>query len=160
MSEFPVGGELPLDRYREAMQDMPLATVDIVFVNPDRTKTLLGKRKNEPYAGKFYTFGGRLFKNEELIDAAVRIAKKEVGIVLSPMSLIKAGVLNEINPSSIFSGINYHAVNVFFACTIPEDEISLDDQHTEAKWLSVNDPDVPTYAKSKVVEALKVLKKI
>lgn len=140
------------------MQDMPLATVDIIFLNPEKTKTLLGRRAREPYAGMFYSFGGRLYKNEKFVDAAIRIAKKETGLVLGPADIVQAGVLNEISPNSIFEGINYHAINVYFACTISEREISLDDQNTEAKWLDVNDPDIPTYVRAKIEGALNALK--
>ena len=112
--------ELPLEHYRQLMEDSPLPTVDIIFFDQQRSKTLLGRRTNEPYAGQWYSFGGRLYKNEEFADAAVRIAKQEVGLSLTKADVKQAGVINEINPSSIFEGINYHAVNIYFACVIDD----------------------------------------
>ncbi len=152
-----VGGELPLEHYRAAMEKLPLATVDIVILNPERTEALLGRRKNEPYAGTFYTFGGRLYKNEEFASAAIRLAKKECGLLLSPADIVEAGVLNEISENSIFEGINYHAVNIYFACTIKEPEVTLDDQHSEAQWFAVDDPTLHPNVQTKIAGALRTL---
>ena len=157
MTGKPLGGELSPERYREAMQELPLVTVDIIFFNPGKTKTLLGKRTNEPYTGDWYSFGGRLYKNEEFVDAAVRIAKKETGISLSSSELTFVGVLNEISDTSRFEGINYHAVDVYFGCTIEEQAVVLDDQHSEAKWFDVSDPTLHPNIRTRIEGALRVL---
>lgn len=135
-----IGGKLPLERYRSAMEDVPIVTIDVMFLSPDKTKVLLGKRTNEPYAGQFYSFGGRLHKNEDFLEAACRIAKQELGLSIPPTALTFAGVLNEINDSSIFEGVNYHAVDVYFMCTITDETVALDSQHSETKWFKVDDP--------------------
>lgn len=151
-----VVGILPLERYRAAMEELPIVTIDVVFLNPDKTKILLGKRTNEPYAGQFYSFGGRLYKNEEFLDAACRIVIQEVGISLSPEALTFAGVLNEMNDSSIFEGINYHTVDVYFVCTITDEAVALDSQHSEIQWFPVNDPNLHPNVKARIEGALKV----
>jgi colanic acid biosynthesis protein WcaH len=157
MSEFPVGGRIPLERYRTAMEDMPIVTIDVLFLNPEKTKILLGRRINEPYAGKFYSFGGRLFKNEALLDAARRIAKEEVGIALAPDDLTFHGIVNEINPSSIFEGVNYHTVDVYFVCTITDEAVTPDSQHSEMQWFSVDDPDLHPNVKARIKGGLQSL---
>jgi|SRR3989344_4743005 len=149
--------ELPLEHYRQLMEDSPLPTVDIIFFDQQRSKTLLGRRTNEPYAGQWYSFGGRLYKNEEFADAAVRIAKQEVGLSLTKADVKQAGVINEINPSSIFEGINYHAVNIYFACVIDERPLSLDAQHSEAKWIDAHDTTFHPYVRAKIEGALRAL---
>ena len=147
-----------MDRYRAAMQELPLVTVDIIFLSPNKTKILLGKRTNEPYAGEFYSFGGRLYKNEGFKDAACRIAKEEVGISLTPDEITFVGVLNEINDGSIFEGINYHTVDVYFVCTIESGTTSLDSQHSEMRWFSVDDANLHPNVKVRIEGALRVLK--
>lgn len=151
------GGELPPEPYRQAMENVPLVTVDVLFFNPEKTKTLLGRRTNEPYAGMWYSFGGRLYKNEEFVDAAIRLAKKETGVSLSPDNLVQAGVLNEINPNSIFDGINYHSVNIYFACIIDHTDVSLDHQHSEARWIDIDDQSLYPYVRAKIAGALHAL---
>ncbi|MSU73687.1 NUDIX domain-containing protein [Candidatus Kaiserbacteria bacterium] len=157
MTDRVVGGQLPLERYRASMEDMPLVTIDVVFLNSDKTKILLGRRTNEPYAGQFYSFGGRLYKNEGFLEAACRIAREEVGISLAPEALTFAGVLNEIGDSSIFAGVNYHAVDVYFVCIIKDESVQLDNQHSETKWFSVNDADLHPNVKARIEGVLKVI---
>jgi len=156
MSEQRIGGTLPIERYRAAMEDMPIVTVDVIFLNPDKTKILLGKRTNEPYAGQFYSFGGRLYKNEDFLDAAYRIAKQEVGVSLLPQALTFAGILNEINDSSIFEGVNYHTVDVYFVCSIEDESVQPDSQHSEIGWFSVDDAGLHPNVKARIEGALKV----
>ena len=152
-----IGGELPLEHYRLAMEEFPLVTVDILFFNPEKTKTLLGKRAYEPCKGVFFTFGGRLHKNEEFVDAALRIARDETDISLSPADIKFAGVLNEIHDTSKFDGINYHAVDVYFACSIEERTPVLDDQHSEAAWFDVDDPTLHPNVRTRITGALHAL---
>ena len=149
---------MPLERYRAAMEEFPIVTVDVVFLSPDKKKILLGKRINEPYAGMFYSFGGRFFKNEDFLEAACRIAKQEVGISLSPEALTFAGVLNEINDSSIFEGVNYHAVDVYFVCTIGDESMKLDSQHSEIQWFPVDDSGLHPNVKARIEGALRAVK--
>ena len=149
--------KVPLEQYRETMRDFPIVTVDVIFLNADRTKVLLGRRTSEPHAGKFYSFGGRLYKNEDLKEAACRIAQEEVGITLAPRELRFAGVLNEIDDNSKFEGINYHAVDLYFGCVIGDVVVSLDPQNSEARWFDVNDATHHPYVREKIAGALRAL---
>ena len=47
--------------YMDILRNMPVPTVDIVFVN-SRNEFLLGKRNNEPLMGVYYIPGGRVNK--------------------------------------------------------------------------------------------------
>lgn len=152
-------GKVPLEHYRAAMEEFPLVTIDVLFFNPEKTKILLGKRTNEPYAGTFYSFGGRLYKNEELLNAALRIAKEEVGITLEPEDLTFGGILNEINEGSIFEGVNYHTVDIYFMCVIADENISHDSQHSETRWFPVDDATLHPHVRARIAGALPILKK-
>ncbi|MBL8158392.1 NUDIX domain-containing protein [bacterium] len=158
MSEFPIVGRVPLEEYRRLMENFPVVTVDVLFFNPDRTKILLGKRTNEPYAGKFYSFGGRLYKNEDLVQAACRIAKEELGLDRTASDLVFSGIINEINPASIFDGVNYHTVDVYFACTLADEKADADSQHSEMQWFSIDDPSLHPNVKARIEGALRALK--
>lgn len=158
MSTLPVGGKIPLERYRAAMEDLPIVTIDVLFFNPEKTKLLLGKRVNEPYADEFYSFGGRLYKNENLFDAACRIAKEELGIIRTPDELTYGGIINEINPSSIFDGVNYHTLDVYFACALADETVQFDGQHSEMQWFSVDDETLHPNVKIRIEGSLRALK--
>lgn len=132
--------DVPQDIYKVLMEFSPICTVDVIFFNPEGTRVLLGKRANAPYQGLFYTFGGRLRKNETFEEAAVRIAKKEMGITIAPTDIKFGGVDNEISDSSVVLGTNYHAVALYFSGTVPENTpIALDAQHSEHQWVAVSD---------------------
>lgn len=151
---------IPNITFKKIMKLVPICTVDIVLLNLKKNKILLCKRKNKPLNGLFFTNGGRLFKNEELDAAAVRIAHEELGITLNKTDIVLGGILNQINDTSIFKNINYHVMDVFFECIIDESiKITLDNQHSTYKWFSVNDkslhPDV-----RKMLDALKTKSRI
>ncbi len=149
---------VPIETYRTLLEFSPVCTVDVIFFNPNKTLTLLGKRVNNPYQNILYTFGGRLRKNEAFKEAAVRIAEKETGIIVHESDLIFVGVENEITDSSIFEGVNYHAVALYFACIIPKDTIvTLDPQHSIYSWTPVDDQSLHPNIKNRINNSIKVL---
>jgi len=149
---------VPDEIYKTLMGFGPICAVDIVFFNEEKTKTLLGKRVNDPYKNLFYTFGGRLRKNETLENAAVRIAESETGVILTKSDLIFAGAGNEISDSSIFGRTNYHAVVLYFGCIIPSStKIHLDEQHSTYKWVDVSDVTIHKSIQPRIANALKTV---
>lgn len=146
------------DIYYTLIKSSPVPTVDILFFNSEKTHTLLGKRTNKPYKDVFYTFGGRLQKNETFEKAAVRIARKETGIDLKISNLCFGGVDNEISNSSIFEDTNYHAVVLYFRCIIqPDTKVTLDDQHSESKWVNINDKEIHPSIHIRIANSLKAV---
>lgn len=124
------------------MQHSPIPCVDIVLLNEAGTHTLLCKRTNEPAKGAYFTIGGRLWKNETFVTCALRKAQEELGITLVPEKLRGPFVTEDIHPNSVFPGVSYHAVPVFFFYTLNDFEskrIILDAQHTALTWFTVDD---------------------
>lgn len=157
MSHLPVGGRLPLERYRQTMEDSPIVTVDILFLDIDKKQLLLGLRENEPYKGEFYSFGSRMYKNEDFMQAAIRIAKEEIGVSLHPSALTYVGAINEINEISIFEGVNYHAVDIYYYCVIDSTSIMLDQQHSETKWFDLDDDSIHPNVRTRIEGLKKIL---
>lgn len=158
-SEQKIIRDIPAAIYQKLIEVSPICTVDILFFNPEKTHILLGKRVNDPYKGIFYTFGGRLHKNEIFEGAAIRIAKKETRIELALNDITFAGVINEINPNSIFTKTNYHAVVIYFGCIVPSDiKVELDTQHNEYQWFSVNDASLHQNIPPRINGVLKAIK--
>lgn len=149
--------DVPRDIYEILMGFSPICTVDVIFFNPEGTRVLLGKRTNAPYQGLFYTFGGRLHKNETFEEASERIAKKEMGVTITPTDVIFGGIDNEISDSSVVPGTNYHAVALYFGGIIPENTpIKLDAQHSEHRWMEVNDATIHSSIRPRILKALHV----
>lgn len=141
---------LPLKKYRDLLKYWPVFTVDVVFLNKDMTKILLFKRSNNPLRGEYYTIGGRLNKNERIIDCAVRQAQKEVGINVDKKRLIYGGIQEEMHTNSIFKNISYHALTLFFGYKIENEKIKLDSQHSEYKWFFIRDKRIHPLIKTKL----------
>lgn len=151
--------DVPQDIYKVLMEFSPICTIDVIFFNPEGTHVLLGKRVNAPYQGLLYTFGGRLRKNETLEEAAVRIAKNEMGIAITQKDVVFGGLDNEISDSSVVPGINYHAVALYFSSTIPENtSVELDAQHSEYQWIAVNDPAIHPSIQPRILNALRAIR--
>lgn len=157
MSTHPIGGKLPTDRYRQGMEDSPIVTVDVLFLDADKKRILLGLRENAPYKGEYYSFGSRMYKNEDFIQAAIRIAKEEIGVSLTSPDLTYVGAINEINDTSIFEGVNYHAVDIYFYCVIDSESIVLDQQHSDTKWFDLNDESIHPNVRTRIEGLKKVL---
>ncbi len=56
-----------------------LVSVDLILVRDSR-EVLLGLRKNRPAKDFWFVPGGRIFKNEKIADALIRVAGTELGL--------------------------------------------------------------------------------
>ncbi len=114
----------------------PAVTVDNVVFSFDGThlNTLLIRRKNEPFKGKWAFPGGFLDENETLEDAARRELKEETG--LTPKHFTEVGA---------FSGLDRdprgRTITVAFASAIRPNEtkVKAGDDASEARWFPVSE---------------------
>ncbi len=61
------------------VKNTPLISIDLLIRSPDNA-LLMGLRLNEPAAGFWFVPGGRIYKNECLDQAFMRISKTELGL--------------------------------------------------------------------------------
>jgi colanic acid biosynthesis protein WcaH len=144
---------IEVKEFQRIVKKIPICTVDVVIFNKDLTKTLIFKRKNNPLRGKFYSCGGRLFKNEALLNCAIRKVNDELGIAVDRKKIFFGGCMNEIFSNSVFKNINYHAVNVYYGFIFMETEnikIKLDNQHSTYRWLDLKDNSLHPFLKEKI----------
>ena len=151
---------IPNNVYKEIVAHMPVSTVDIVLLNNDKTKTLLFKRNNEPVKGVYFTIGGRLLKGEPFLHGAVRQAKRELGLKIDPKKTFFGGVTQDFHANSVFKGVSYHAVAVFFYYVLENENIDIkfDTQHSNGKWFSVNDKKLHPHIKERIRQTLLAIK--
>lgn len=143
------------EKYQEILDTIPICTVDVLFFNKDLTKTLLFKRNNSPLKDWYFSVGGRLYKDELLIDCAVRQVHREIGVTIDIDRLMHGGVQEEIHTESIFENTSYHAVDVFYGYILEDPSIKLDSQHSDYKWFSVSDASLNPFIKTKISSILK-----
>jgi colanic acid biosynthesis protein WcaH len=118
---------------------MPIACVDVAIII--NGKVLLVKRNNEPAKDEYWLPGGRIYKNETMIDCAKRKAIEEVGIECNVGNLIHTG-------ETIFNtgpfDIPVHTVNFCFIMfpTYDRIEFKLDEYHSDYKLIDKITPDL------------------
>ena len=64
---------LDKDTFLAVVDRAPLVAVDLVFIRNSR-EILLGLRNNRPAQGFWFVPGGRIFKNEKIGAALIRVA--------------------------------------------------------------------------------------
>lgn len=120
--------------YREAIKSMPVVCVDLVLRDVSTQQFFLLKRKDEPLKGIFWTPGGRIYTGETLIDAAQRIAEREIGFLEGVCWENKpVGVYFDQFSSSAFGSHVYQTVSFLMSADFnyPLSQISLSDGKSE-----------------------------
>jgi colanic acid biosynthesis protein WcaH len=145
--------------FRQVSKTTPLVSIDLIVRNKEG-KVLLGKRTNRPAKGYWFVPGGRIRKNERLTDALQRIARAELGLVLTLDPAKLMGAYEHIYDDNFFGeeGINTHYVVLAYEYFLEAGmQIILDNQHSEAKWWAVDDllssPEVHENTKAYFLEA-------
>lgn len=130
---------LPKDIYKICLESVPIVSVDVLLFNKVMDQILLFKRNNEPLKGVYYTLGGRILKNENAIDTALRKLEEEADIIVTDKNrLFLGGITEECFRGSIFESVDTHNVNIFFGCRITNGtSITMDNQHSRHKWFPV-----------------------
>ena len=122
--------------FKTVVNSTPLISIDLL-VKKDN-KVLLGKRINKPAQGNLFSIGGRVYKNETIDSAMIRIAQKELNIKLKLIPRF-IGVYEHFYDDSIFQGVSTHYVNLAYELEI-ETTLNLPtEQHNEYHWLSIDE---------------------
>lgn len=122
----------------------PLVSVD-VFIHRNN-QYLLGKRKNNPAKGFFFTPGGRIFKDETINHAIHRIFENELNIQIPIDKLSFLGLFEQFFDHNHFDqSQSCHYINLAYCYNMSQlDSIELKpktldvytDQHSELVWMS------------------------
>ena len=129
---------LDAQTFKSVIENTPLVSIDLCLIC--NGQVLLGKRRNEPLKGTWFTPGGRIHKNETWQDALLRIAEVELGlsgIAVEDFALM--GVWDHFyTNSAVDQGISTHYVNLpHYEEFQSKPQITLDDQHGEFKWFDL-----------------------
>lgn len=112
----------------------PLVSIDLVVRN-ERGEALLGKRLNRPAQGWWFVPGGRIRKNESVVQALARISQRELGTAITGAKLV--GVFDHFYEDNFLGvpGVTTHYVVLGFAAALPAAQtLTPDDQHSELRW--------------------------
>src|SRR5215510_12408575 len=88
---------LPHEEYKKVLSAIPIVCVDCLVVN-ENEEYLLVKRANPPLKGEYWVPGGRLYKNERILDAVHRKMREEIGIGVDVVTIL--GILEFFRTST------------------------------------------------------------
>lgn len=136
---------LPLDQFRQAVEALPLVSVDWILTDP-AGNLLLGKRMNAPARDAWFSPGGRIRKCEPLATALQRVAQEELGVLPeSSSALVKRaklmGAWDHFYPDAAFSpNTPTHYVNLPHWVALTQKEVDclnlpVGDQHSQWRWM-------------------------
>ncbi len=133
------------ETFATCLDNMPQPCVDLVVEYGDGI--LLTRRQNEPAKGEWFWPGSRLYKGERLDDAAVRVAREELG--LDPVTVERLGVSEHFWESTSVEGVETrHTIPVIYR-VIPDGDqsIELDSQHDESRVVTKPPVDANRYVR-------------
>jgi len=130
--------------YNNIIDVLPIVCVDGFIIKDG--KILLLKRNNYPAMNEWWVPGGRVIKNETLVDSIIRKVKDETGLDVDIISQI--GVTETIFERK-------HTINICFDLSAKSSEVTLNSEHSEFKWFSLID--LPSDLN---VELKRIIKKI
>jgi colanic acid biosynthesis protein WcaH len=140
MKHEPKPGEkLAPGDFDDVVRLTPLIAIDVVVRAPDG-RVLLGRRRNEPAKGIFFTTGGRVTKNETLAAAFKRISLAELGLAKAVEHSRFMGVFEHfyVTNNHQVPGFGTHYVVLAYEVIVSEQDLRLpEDQHGEFMWMPV-----------------------
>ncbi|MEP8888957.1 GDP-mannose mannosyl hydrolase [Enterobacter roggenkampii] len=143
---------LELALFKTIVEYTPLISIDLIVYN-DKSEVLLGKRVNPPAYNFYFVPGGRIYKDEKIVDAFHRICHSELGQFVEYSSAKFCGVYEHFY-SDAFVGqdISTHYVVLAFEIRVDTELLDLPSaQHTEYSFMTVehirNHSDVHYYTK-------------
>ena len=128
---------LSQEDFATVVRSTPLISIDLIVEN-ERGEFLLGKRTNRPAQGFWFVPGGRVQKDETLVDAFERLTLAELGLQLPMAAGQFYGVWQHFYDDN-FSGTGFttHYVVLGFRLKVSEADLRLpDSQHDDYRWLA------------------------
>jgi colanic acid biosynthesis protein WcaH len=121
--------------FKTVISSTPLISIDLL-VKKDN-KILLGRRINKPAQGYFFSTGGRVYKNETIDSAIIRIVNNGLNISLKLLPKF-IGVFEHFYDDSIYKDVSTHYVNLAYEIETEETLHLPTKQHNEYKWLTID----------------------
>jgi len=146
MTDHPI----PQESWREIVRHVPIVSVDLLVRHDGGV--VLGKRKNEPGRGEWFTPGGRVRKGETLDAATHRVAHQELGVAVDIER--RLGAYEHFWEGSEFDDVatkQYLANGVIVRPR--EGSVTPDDQHSELRTFEPPFPDIHPYVEAYLRDA-------
>ena len=133
---------LSVKDYRFIVRKTNLFALDLIIEDKEG-KILLGLRTNAPARGFWFVPGGRVYKNEQLKKAMIRIMRDETGLNVDDIETISFhGLYEHIYDDNFFDDPTFNTHYLIAVCRInlARDKLLLSDyQHKRLRFASVDE---------------------
>ena len=132
--------------WRTCVDSMPIFGIDMIIFSR-KCGVLMGRRINDPAKDKLFVPGGRVYKNEPIIDAFNRILLSETGLNFSFNKTISMGLYEHFYNVTSWATSECSTHYIIEARLIEVDheniklKINLNEQHSSFEWISLEDID-------------------
>ena len=136
--------KLPEEIWRTCVDSIPIFGIDMIIFS-QKYGVLMGYRINNPAKGKLFVPGGRIYKNERIIDAFNRILLSETGLTFPFNKTTSIGLYEHFYNVTSWSTLECSTHYIIEARLIEVEQeniklkINLNEQHSNFEWISLED---------------------
>ncbi|TVP10598.1 GDP-mannose mannosyl hydrolase [Shewanella sp. KCT] len=130
---------LDQDTFTTVIASTPLVSIDLVVINT-KGKALLGRRLNRPAKDYWFVPGGRILKNETIVDAFKRLTQDELGQAFTMEHASLLGPFDHFYDDYVFGDeVTTHYVAIAFILKLEceLENLPLDEQHGGYRWFDI-----------------------
>jgi len=132
---------LSSDDFVHVIHCAPLVSIDLV-VRDEHQRALVGLRLNRPARGFWFVPGGRIYKDERLDDAFLRISQAELGHTIPREKANLLGVYEHLYDDNTLDipGVSTHYVVIAHQLHLDAASLALPaGQHERFQWMDVDE---------------------
>jgi colanic acid biosynthesis protein WcaH len=129
------------DQLIQAVRLTPLVSIDLIVRDPSGA-VLAGLRANRPAQNCWFVPGGRICKDERLVDAFARISRNELGAAFDIRQARLRGIYEHLYEDNFAGepGVSTHYVVLAFELHLSQPLPALpEEQHQEFRWFAVDE---------------------
>lgn len=132
---------LSRDDFAHVLGHTPLVSVDLI-VRDENARVLVGLRLNRPAQGSWFVPGGRIYKDERIDDAFLRISQAELGRAIPRETADLVGVYEHLYDDNALEipGLSTHYIVIAYELQATAASLDLPDgQHAQYRWMHVDE---------------------
>ena len=132
-----IDGFLSRQDFIQVIERAPLISIDLIIKNKNGD-ILLGRRTNRPAKGYWFVPGGRIFKNELLADAFLRLTQTELGEAIPLAQAKYLGIYEHLYKDCVFDErISTHYVVLAYELELSKTAHCKTAQHDLSRWFNI-----------------------
>jgi colanic acid biosynthesis protein WcaH len=132
---------LERDDFAQVIRYAPLVSIDLVTCD-ERERVLVGLRLNRPACGSWFVPGGRIYKDERIDDAFLRISHAELGRAIPRSEASLLGIHEHLYDDNALEmpGVGTHYVVIAYQLHVDAASLVLPEgQHAKFRWMDANE---------------------